>query len=161
MQGRGAASASAESLLAGHRMFALVPASAPGSALGLGDDGRLVVADDDRGRRTFVLVPQAGGSYLVRAAEPGAGGAGTCWQVESRGSDPLTVVAAACAPGKPDQLFSVMRQKREGGGPDTYAISNLDAYLQLSATRGPILEELGDAPLSTTFRFEDAGPAPR
>ncbi|MGK5440427.1 RICIN domain-containing protein [Micromonospora sp. URMC 105] len=155
------ASASAESLLAGRRSFAVVPASAPESALGLADDGRLaVVGDGDRGRRTFVLVPQSDGTYLVRAAEPGAEGTGACWQVEARGSDPLTVVAAACEPGEPDQRFSLVRQEQEGGH-DTYAISSRDAYLQLSATRGPILEELGDAPLSTTFRLQDAGPAPR
>ena len=47
------------------------------------------------------------------------------------------------------------------GGQRTYALSNNSAYLQYSDQRGLILEELGDAPLETVFRFVDNGAAPK
>ncbi|HEV8174760.1 MAG TPA: hypothetical protein VGP91_14050 [Actinoplanes sp.] len=67
---------------------------------------------------------------------------------------PLTVQRAVCDTRNPDQRFTITAK-----GKRTYAISNSSAFLQYSPTRGLILEELGDAPLRSTFRFVDNGPA--
>ncbi|MFJ8688744.1 RAD23 family protein [Micromonospora wenchangensis] len=153
-------SASADPLRLGQRRFALVRSAAAEGAVSLLDDGRLGEVDGDEGRRLFVFVPQGSGTYLVRTAEPDADGDLACWQVRSSGSDPLTVVAAPCAPTEPRQLFSIAVDGT-AGGQRTYAISNNSAYLQYSSRRGLILEELGDAPLTTVFRLVDNGPAPQ
>lgn len=64
--------------------------------------------------------------------------------------------AAPCDAKNPDQWFTITARDKQ-----TYAISNASAFLQHSPTSGLILEELGDAPLRSTFRFVDNGPAPR
>ncbi|PZG24216.1 hypothetical protein C1I95_00490 [Micromonospora craterilacus] len=130
------------------------------AGLALLDDGRLAEVDGDEGRQLFVFAPQGPDTYLIRTAEPGTDDlTDTCWEVRSSGSQPLRVVAAPCAPEEPRQQFSIVRDGQRNGAP-TYAISNHSAYLQNSATRGLILEELGDAPLTTRFRFVDNGAAP-
>ncbi|MCX4469479.1 hypothetical protein C5N14_30300 [Micromonospora sp. MW-13] len=152
-------SASADPLRLGQRQFAVVRSSAWESAVSLLDDGRLAEVDGDDGRSLFVFVPQASGTHLVRTAEPDADGTRHCWQVQAAGSGPLAIVAAPCSPADPRQQFSIEPRGQDGDKP-TYAISNRSAYLQHSSQRGLILEELGDAPLTTVFRFVDNGPAP-
>ncbi|WP_428964794.1 RICIN domain-containing protein [Micromonospora fluostatini] len=146
--------------LAGQRQVTIVRAVDQAGALSLLDDGRLGEVDGDEGRRLFVLAPQNAGRHLIRVAEPAADLTDTCWEVRASGSQPLRVVAAACAPEEPAQQFSVVRDGQRNGEP-TYAISNRFAYLQFSPTRGLILEELGDAPLTTRFRLVDNGDASR
>jgi hypothetical protein len=148
-----------DSVLSGKRQVAIVRAQAFESGVSLLDDSRVAEVDDDSGRRLFVLVPLGGGNYLIRTAEPGPDGERSCWRSRTNGSDPLTVVGAACSANDRRQRFAVTRHGQSGGQP-TYAIANLDAFLQFSSRRGLILEELGDATLTTTFRLVDNGDAP-
>ncbi|MEV4711707.1 hypothetical protein [Micromonospora sp. NPDC049374] len=146
-------------LLSGRRQVTIVRAAEQSGGLSLLADGRLAEVDGDEGRQLFVFTPQGPGTYLVRAAEQGDEPTDVCWEVRSSGSEPLRVVAAACAPEEPRQQFTVVRDGQRGGEP-TYAISSQSAYLQNSPTRGLIMEELGDAPLTTRFRLVDNGAAP-
>ncbi|MFY1699131.1 hypothetical protein [Solwaraspora sp. WMMA2101] len=146
-------------LLSGDRQVAIVRTDAFESAVSLLDDDPLGEVDGTEGRRLFVIEPAGAETFRIRAAEPNPDGSDACWQVRSSGSDPLTVVAADCVASEPRQHFSISVVERAGGEP-SYAISSASAYLQHSATRGLILEELGDATLTTYFRFVDNGPSP-
>jgi hypothetical protein len=142
-------------LLSGQRQVTIVRVAGAGG-LSLLDDGRLAEVDGDEGRQLFVVVPQGQpDTYRIRTAEPGTDPTGTCWEVRSSGSQPLRVEAAPCAQDEPRQQFTVVRD-----GTATYVISSHSAYLQNSRTRGLILEEAGDAPVTTLFRLVDNGPAP-
>ncbi|MEV6695126.1 hypothetical protein AB0M35_27005 [Micromonospora sp. NPDC051196] len=146
---------SSDRLLSGKRQVAIVRTGAFESALSLLDDGRLAEVDGDEGRRLFVFTPQGPGTYQIRTAEPGTDLTDTCWEVRSAGSQPLRVEGVPCDQDEPRQRFSVTRD--DGS---TYLISSNSAYLQNSPTRGLILEEAGDAPVTTRFRLVDNGPAP-
>ncbi|GGM24910.1 hypothetical protein GCM10011608_07180 [Micromonospora sonchi] len=137
-------------LLSGQRQVTVVRVAAAEGGLSLLDDGRLAEVDGDEGRQLFVFTPQGPDTYQIRTAEPG-----TCWDVRSSGSQPLRVEAAPCATGEPRQQFTVVPN-----GDSTYLISSHSAYLQNSRTRGLILEEAGDAPVTARFRLVDNGPAP-
>ncbi|MFI9638817.1 hypothetical protein ACIG87_01940 [Micromonospora sp. NPDC051925] len=143
----------------GQRQYAVIRSSSEESAVSLLDDGKLGEVDGDEGRRLFVFVPQESGGYLIRTAEPDAKGDRACWQVRSAGTASLTIVAAACSPTEPRQLFSIDAYDSKSGQ-RTYSISNNSAFLQYFSRSGLILEELGDASLTTEFRFVDNGPAP-
>jgi hypothetical protein len=158
----GGTSARAEApVLSGKRQVSIVRKQAFEGALSL-DGGWLTEADDDSGRQRFVPTPLGGHKYLIKAYEnvftnDPATLEPSCWQVyNSDSTDPLTVEGVACDATNPDQQFTITP---EGDG--TYAISNDSAFLQFSESRGLILEELGDAPLLSTFWFVDNGPAPR
>ncbi|GIJ40295.1 hypothetical protein [Micromonospora andamanensis] len=153
-------SSGGDPLLSGLRQVTIVRAAEQGGGLSLLDDDRLAEVDGDEGRQLFVITPQGPDIYLIRAAERGDEPTDACWEVRSSGSQPLRVVAAACAPDEPRQQFTVVRDGQRGGQP-TYAISSNSAYLQNSPTRGLIVEELGDAPLTTRFRLVDNGAAPQ
>ncbi|MER5457184.1 hypothetical protein ABT008_20580 [Micromonospora sp. NPDC002389] len=150
----GSPSAGGGGVLSGQRQATVVRVDGIGG-VSLRDEGGLGEVDGDEGHQLFVFVPQGGDTYLVRVA--GAGD--TCWESRSSGSSPLRVVGAACDPDAPRQRFSIVRDGERGGAP-TYAISNHSAFLQHSPTRGLILEELGDASLTTYFRLVDNGAAP-
>ena len=162
--GAGTSSAPATSpgtdpLLSGQRQVTIVRVPDGTGGLSLLDDGRLAEVDGDEGRQLFVFAPQGADTYLIRTAEPGTDDlTDTCWEVRSAGSQPLRVEAAPCAQDEPRQQFTVVRDGQRNGQP-TYAISNHSAYLQNSPTRGLILEELGDAQLTTRFRLVDNGAA--
>ncbi|MFC8847981.1 MULTISPECIES: hypothetical protein [unclassified Micromonospora] len=145
---------SGDPLLSGQRQVTVVRVAASAGGLSLLDDGRLAEVDGDEGRQLFVFVPQGPDTYQIRTAEPGADGTDTCWEVRSSGSQPLRVEAAGCAPDEPGQQFTVARDG------SAYAISSHSAYLQNSPTRGLILEEAGDAPVTARFRLVDNGSAP-
>ncbi|WP_432958243.1 RICIN domain-containing protein [Micromonospora haikouensis] len=140
-------------VLSGQRQVTVVRVAASAGGVSLLDGGRLAEVDGDEGRQLFVFVPQ-GDTYQIRAAEPGPDGADTCWEVRSSGSEPLRVEAAGCARDEPRQRFTVVRDG------SAYAISSQSAYLQFSPTWGLILEEAGDAAVTTRFRLVDNGPAP-
>ncbi|MBQ1023574.1 hypothetical protein [Micromonospora sp. C95] len=150
---------SSDPLLSGRRQVTVVRAAEQSGGLSLLADGRLAEVDGDEGRQLFVFTPQGSDTYLVRAAERVGAATDVCWEVRSSGSQPLRVVAATCAPQEPRQQFTVVRSGQRAGEP-TYAISNHSAFLQNSPTRGLILEELGDAVLTTRFRLVDNGAAP-
>jgi hypothetical protein len=154
----GASSRAGASVLSGKRQVTIVRAQASESGLSLTD--RLVEADDDSGRQLFVPTPLGQDRYLIKAyGKPDnhpAADEPACWQVHNpKTTEPLTVKAAPCDAKNRDQWFTITARDKQ-----TYAISNASAFLQHSPTSGLILEELGDAPLRTTFRFVDNGPAP-
>ncbi|MBL6276525.1 hypothetical protein JMF97_10155 [Micromonospora fiedleri] len=148
---------STDRLLSGTRQVAIVRTGAFESALSLLDDGRLGEVDGVEGRRLFVITPQGSGTYQIRtAAEPGVDLTDICWEVRSAGSQPLRVEGVPCDEAEPRQRFSL-----DPAAEGTYLISSNSAYLQNSSTRGLILEEAGDAPITTRFRLVDNGPAPK
>ncbi|MFK3985129.1 hypothetical protein ACI2K4_32750 [Micromonospora sp. NPDC050397] len=152
-------SAATDPALSGEREVTIVRVQASEGGLSL--DGRLGEADDDSGRQLFVPTPLGAGGYLIKAyTRPNnhpAADEPSCWQVRNPGdAQPLSVEAAVCAEADPDQRFTITAK-----GKGTYAISHESAFLQYSPTNGLILEELGDAPLRSTFRFVDNGPARR
>lgn len=152
----GASSTVVDPVLSGERQVTIVRAQAFESGLSIAADGRLVEVDDDSGRQLFVPAPLGEDTYLIRAYSRTATGEAPCWQVYNpQTTESLTVRAAACDAADRGQRFAI--DARADG---TYAISNASAYLQYSPTRGLILEELGDAPLRSTFRLVDNGPAP-
>ncbi|TDB78325.1 hypothetical protein [Micromonospora sp. KC723] len=152
--------AGAEPVLSGKRRVTIVRVGAFESGLALLDGGRLAEVDDDRGRQVFVPTPLRSGEFLIKAYYGGGTGQPVCWQVRNPGnSRPLFVRGAACRADDPAQRFVIA--PAPAGGPREYLISNRWAYLRDSARSGLILEELGDAPPVSSFRFNDTGPAPR
>ncbi|TDC65240.1 hypothetical protein E1258_06055 [Micromonospora sp. KC207] len=152
-----ATAAAAGGVLSGTREVTIVRVQAFESVVSL-DAGWLTEVDDDSGRQLFVPTPLGGHKYLVKSygkrnGHP-ANDEPACWQVYHEAAQPLSVQGAVCDAANPDQQFTITSQ-----GNRTYAISNHSAYLQYSPTRGLILEELGDAPLLSTFRLIDNGPA--
>lgn len=148
------------SVLSGKRQVTIVRAQAPESGLSL--QGGLVEVDDDSGRQRFVPTPLGKGRYLIKAydtftADP-ASLEPSCWQVHNpRSTQPLSVKAAPCDAENAHQWFTITAK-----GKQAWAIGTPDgAFLQHSRTRGLILQELGDAPLKSTFRLVDDGPAPQ
>ena len=145
-------------ILAGQRQIVIKPIPSFESIVVVDDRGRLSLTDGEAEHGLFVLTP-SGDKYLIKTAKVGAGGEPSCLGVKNNGSASLTVEAAACDAGRAGQLFTITRQKAktEDGSP-TYAISNRSAFLQVFPSC-LIAEELGDAPLKTTFAFVDNGPA--
>ncbi|WBB80376.1 hypothetical protein O7606_03065 [Micromonospora sp. WMMD882] len=147
-------------VLTGRRRVTIVRVGSFESGLSLLDGGRLAEVDDDRGRQVFVPTPLGSGEFLIKAYHGGGTGQPVCWQARNPGDgQPLFVGGAACRADDPAQRFVVA--PAAGGGPREYLISNRWAYLRDSARSGLILEELGDAPPFSSFRFNDNGPAPR
>ncbi len=106
------------------------------------------------------MLAPAGDQHLIKSAGSGAGGEPACMGIKNNGSVSLTVEAAPCDTGRAGQLFTITRQKATTrNGEPTYAISNQGAFLQVFPS-GLIAEELGDAPLRTTYAFVDNGPSP-
>ncbi|MEG3634364.1 hypothetical protein [Micromonospora palythoicola] len=154
------ATATADPLLSGKRRVTIVRVGAFESGLALLDGGRLAEVDDDRGRQVFVPTPVGSGQFLVKAYHGGGTGQPVCWQVRNPGDTrPLYVRGATCRADDPAQRFEITAVT--DGGPREYLISNRWAYLRDSARSGLIMEELGDAPPASSFRFTDTGPAPR
>ena len=145
-------------VLSGKREVTIVRVQAFESGVTL-DNGELTETDDDSGRQLFVPTPLGGNKYLIKAYGPHddhpASDEPACWQVNNpHSTQSLTVEGAVCDAGNPDQQFTITPN-----GKKAYAISNNSAFLQYFPTAGLILEELGDAPLLSTFRFVDNGPA--
>jgi hypothetical protein len=153
-----AAAPAKNAILRGERQIAIVRVQATESAVSLLDNGELAEVDDDSGKSLFVLSPLNNGKYLIRTAEldKATNGSQACWQVRTpKSGGQLTVRKAVCDPDSARQQFTIT-----GSAKKKYAISNSSAFLQYSPKSGLILEELGDAALTTTFTFADNGPAP-
>ncbi|MBO4160577.1 hypothetical protein [Micromonospora antibiotica] len=141
----------------GTRQYTIVRVGAFESGLSLTDSGRLAEVDDDQGRQLFVPTPLGGQKYLVKSYSRASAGP-LCWRVHNPGnSKPLEVRAATCNADDPRQQFEIFAAT---GTTPSYLISNAGAFLRDSARSGLILEELGDAPPTSSFRFNDNGPAP-
>ncbi|PZG14254.1 hypothetical protein C1I95_22085 [Micromonospora craterilacus] len=147
-------------VLSGKRRVTIVRVGAFESGLSLLDGGRLAEVDDDRGRQVFVPTPLGKQEFLIKSYYGGGTGQPVCWQAYNPGNaQPLVVRGATCRAGDPRQRFVIA--PAAGGGAREFVISNQWAYLRTSARSGLILEELGDAPPASSFRFNDTGPAPR
>ena len=148
----------AASVLSGKREVTIVRVQSFESGVSL-LNGELTEVDDDSGRQLFVPTPLGGHKYLIKSyARPNGHPASdepTCWQVHNpHSTQSLTVEGAVCNAKNRDQQFTITAH-----GKKQYAISNRSAYLQSFPQSGLILEELGDAPLVSMFRFTDTGPA--
>jgi len=156
---KSAAGKAADPILAGRRQIVIRPVQSTESIVVVDERGRLTLTDGEAEHGLFVLTP-AGDRYLIKTAKAGTGGERSCLGVKNNGSGPLTVEASACDAGRAGQLFTITRQpERTPDGDPTYAISNRDAFLQVFPRSGLIAEDLGDAPLMTTYEFVDNGAA--
>lgn len=157
-----AAAPAAGPIFKGERQVAIVRAQASEGTLSLMDNGRLGEVDGDEGKSLFVLAPLGKDKYLIRTATPDSatGGEPSCWKVYNPNTTAsLTVRKAACDTRNAAEQFTVKASGKQNGK-TTYAISNRSAYLQYFPQSGLIMEELGDAPLLSTFKIVDNGPAP-
>jgi hypothetical protein len=145
--------------LSGGRQVNIVPLDkgeeVHGSVLAVTPGGRVQVTPDRRDSALFVLSPTSG-AYLIKTSKDA-----TCFKVRSNGTNPLTVVVAACDAGDATQLFTFDDNGKDDQGRTAYGIRNRDAFLQWRRTGryGLIAEELGDSPLETTFVLVDRGPS--
>jgi hypothetical protein len=139
----------ADPILAGKRQIVIRPIPGVESIVAVDGRGRLGLTDGEAERGLFVLTP-VGDKYLIKTAKAEAGGEPSCLGIKNG-----AVAAAACDTAA-GQLFTITRQKTED---PTYAISNRGAFLQVYAKSGLKAEELGDAPLRTTYAFVDNGPS--
>ncbi|GGN87365.1 hypothetical protein GCM10010112_69930 [Actinoplanes lobatus] len=152
------ATAGGDPILAGRRQVVIKPIETTESIVVL-EKGKLTTTDGEAEHSLFVFTPH-NGKYLIKTAKADAGGEPSCLGIKSNGSNPLTVVAAACDTSRAGQLFTVEPVgRKDGEGRPIYSISNGDAFLQLSGRYGVIAQELGDAPLSTTYALVDNGPS--
>jgi hypothetical protein len=155
-----AAAAAADPILAGQRQVVIKPIPSFESIVGIDSKGRLNLTDGEPAYGLFVLSP-VGTKFQIKTAKPGDGKKAACIGIRNNGSNPLTAVAATCDSGRQGQLFTLAKQTEKDNGRPTYAIHNNGAFLQYFPRTGLIAEELGDAPLTTTFSFVDNGPAPK
>ena len=145
-------SSSTDTAVTGTRQVVIAPIPSFESILALDAKNRLNLIDGESDRSLFVFTP-VGKRYLIMTAKADAGSSEpSCLSIKVNGSNPLTVVAAACDAGAAGQLFKVTARGKN------YAISNRSAFLQVIDGR-LIAQELGDAPLETTFQLVDNGKA--
>jgi hypothetical protein len=151
------ASLAVDRVLKGTRRVVIVPVSSFESILALDARGRLNLTDGDTDSSLFVFTP-VNNEYLIKTAKANKTGEPSCLRVRGRGSNPLTVVAAACDTRDANQLFTVTFDKRDSQGHRTYVVSNQSAFLQV--VHGELIaEEIGDSTLKTSFRLVDNGKA--
>jgi hypothetical protein len=154
-----------KSVFAGDRQFYFFVldkgVEVPESLLAATSAGKVEVNADFSSKALFVPTPDAPGSsdYLIKTGKLRKGGEALCLKVRSNGSDPLTLVTAACDSGDRSQVFTFVDKGKDNQGRRTYGISNEDAYLQWdpNGSSGLIAEELGDAKLNTTWVAIDRG----
>lgn len=155
-----ASAAAADPILAGKRQVVIKPIPSFESIVAIDGKGRLNLTDGEAEFVLFVLSP-VGDKFQIKTAKPGDGKKAACIGVKNNGSNPLTAVAATCDTKRAGQLFTIAKLKAKDNGLPTYAISNNGAFLQDFPRTGLILEELGDAELTTSYSFVDNGPAPK
>jgi hypothetical protein len=145
--------APASPILAGKRQIVIKPVPSFESIVAVDAKGRLGLTDGAAEHGLFVLTP-VGDKFQIKTAKVGTGGEPSCMGIKKSGTASLTVVAAACDTSRSGQLFTITQQTKK----PTYAISHESAFLQ-EFPSGLIAEELGDAPLKTTYEFVDNGPS--
>jgi hypothetical protein len=156
--------AAPSAVLSGKRQVMLFPLykgeEVPDSVLSVQSNGRVAAIEDFGDRALFVPVPQDG-RFKILTGKLRNGGEASCLAVRKRGSNPLIVVTTACDASAKDQLFAFHKEGRDNQGRSMYGIENQSAYLQWNpqGQGGLIAEELGDAPLDSTFVLIDRGPA--
>ncbi|MEV6490376.1 hypothetical protein AB0M20_17375 [Actinoplanes sp. NPDC051633] len=144
--------------LNGKRQLTFVPVvegkERAGSVLSVTPAGRADVTDRDGDTALFVPVQVRPGRYQLKTGKLVKAGEPYCLQVKGNGSNPLTVVTAACDASKVVQQF---RFQKRG---DAYMVSSDGVYLQWrpKAKFGLIAEEPGEGDV-TAWRVTDKGPA--
>jgi hypothetical protein len=159
------APASAKSVLSGERQvyfFVLDKGQeVPEAVLGVTSSSRVTVTGDYGSRALFVPIASSPGGkeHLIETGKLRDGGEALCLKIRNNGSNPLTVVTAACDTGDKTQMFRFDESGKDNQGRMTYAIRNRDAFLQWNptGTDGLIAEEIGDSKLNTTFVLVDRG----
>ena len=116
-------------------------AEVPDSVPAVTSSGRLDITADYGDRALLVPVPKSPGSkqFLVKTGKLRSGGEALCLQVQSNGSDPLTLVTKACDAGQKDQSFSFDENGRDNQDRMTYLISVDGLYMRYDpdGTPGP------------------------
>ena len=134
----------------------------PGAVLAVDSDDRLQVVTGAAGERTlFVPTPAGAGRYLIKTGALRQRGQALCLSFRSHGSKPITVVAAACAPGDDAQLFALDPNDADVTNRANYAIGIDSVYLQWdpAGKSGLVAAETGGYLPDTTFVLTDRGPS--
>jgi len=144
-------SSTSRGVLSGTRAVVIVPVPSFESVLAIGTDGRLGLTDAEAD--FFVFTP-VGRRFQIRTDGIAANtGEPACLRIKSNGTQSLTVVGAVCKSSDERQLFDVAADGKN------YVISNASAFLQVDGDGLLIAQELGDAPLETSFKLVDNGKA--
>lgn len=151
-------SSSSGDVFSGERQVVIRPVEVQESIVVVNDRGRLSFTDGEAEHGLFVFTPVRD-RFQIKTAKADASGEPSCLGIKENGSNPLTVEAAACDTSRDGQLFTVTEQDASAEGRPTYAIANGDAFVQIFPETGLIAQELGDAPLATTYAFVDNGPS--
>lgn len=162
-----APAASPSGLLSGKRqVFFFVlhkGAEVPDSVVAVTAKGRATITADYGDRALFVPVPTAprSGKYLIKTGKLRTGGEALCLTVRGNGSNPLTLVTAACDAAEKDQQFTFQDNGRDNQDRTTYLIHVDGAYLRYDpdGRYGLIAEESGEGDDLTSWVMVDRGAA--
>jgi hypothetical protein len=138
-----------------------VPESVPAVTSG----GRVNITADYGERALFVPVPKSPGGkqFLIKTGKLRSGGEALCLQVQSNGSDPLTLVTKACDAAEKDQSFKFDENGRDNQDRMTYLISVDGLYMRYDPNGPPgtglIVQESGEGDDLTSFVIIDRGKA--
>jgi hypothetical protein len=155
------ASGSSDPILRGERRVVIAPIQSFESILAVDATGRLTLIDGESDNSVFVLTPVGGGQHQIKTAKAEANGQPSCMGLKNNGTNPVTVVAAACNLRAPGQLFTFHKQEaKDSKGRPTYAIVGQGGVFLRESPDGLIAEEIGDdRKPRTTFTFVDNGPS--
>ncbi|RKN16523.1 hypothetical protein D7147_22395 [Micromonospora musae] len=147
------ASAGPQEILAGRRRIAIVVPGMNRAVLAVdpaGDQVRAATAPGVDDRAQWVLRPE-GDRFRITLAEPG--GAGRSCMTVVHDAAPGSVRNRACDPGAQAQLFTI-EQEADG----SYSLFQGRRYVQVVDGTNALVPDLPEA-LTTTYEFEDRGPA--
>ncbi|WP_433127795.1 RICIN domain-containing protein [Micromonospora sp. CA-240977] len=149
------AAAGPQDILAGRRQVRIVLPGMRGAALAIDDGGDQVRASTDPGsdeRALWVLRPDGDRFRIVRAAPPSADQ--VCMTVVHDAA-PGSVRGRTC-----DAAASTQRFRIERVADGSYSIFQGKRYVQVVDGTNALVPDLPEG-LTTTYEFEDSGPAPR
>ncbi|MEU8211808.1 hypothetical protein AB0B85_21730 [Micromonospora sp. NPDC049044] len=149
------AAAGPQDILAGRRQVRIVLPGMRGAALAIDDGGDQVRASTDPGsdeRALWMLRPDGDRFRIVLAAPPGADQ--VCMTVV-HDTAPGSVRGRSC-----DAAASTQRFRIEQVADGSYSIFQGKRYVQVVDGTNALVPDLPEG-LTTTYEFEDRGPAPR
>ncbi|WP_446210249.1 hypothetical protein [Micromonospora sp. IBSANI012] len=147
------ASAGPQEILGGRRQVLIVVPGMGGAALAIGRDDDRVRATTERGsndRALWVLRPEGDKFRIMLATPPGA--SQQCMTVVHDAA-PGSVRGQVCDPAAQTQLFRI---EQVAGG--SYSIFQGRRYVQVVDGTNALVPDLPEG-LTTTYEFEDRGPA--
>lgn len=147
-----------EAVFAGTRAVVLAPVQQQPLVLAVSASGRVVLSKDRGTRARFVLV-RNGDSFLIVTTTRTNGTDVLCLGIKSLApTAPLALVGVACDPGSDDQQFTFGKE-RTVAGRASYSLRTAAGFVQASKDPdfGVYAQELGDAPLESTFALVDDG----